>query len=498
MAMLKFPIAWFHLSIVFLAPPTQFWCAPPKNSHIDTKKWLNDTTPKSPINHEGLNVGYCEMVNGNETLPCVYGYEYNRTIFHSSIITEWDLVCGHQRLIDISQVTLMLGVIIGNVVFGILADRKGRKNVLTVCILLQSIFGFVCAWIPWYWGYILARLFVGVFNGGTIVTSFVMCMEVVGGKWRTIVPILYQIPFGFGNSIMSGIAYLLRDWRQLQMAISTLSAFYIVYYFLISESPRWLIAVGRREEAIAILQNASKSNKRDPEVVTRAMADITNANTPTPQNPKSTFSALFCTPVLRKRSYLLCLNWTIAGITFYAFSQYLGHVTQNLYMTVALGGLIALPGTFLCIYILSVCGRRITIAGGFTCTGLCFLAILGVPKGMFIHDWPRMACAGLGIMGLSISMSAMYLFTGELFPTVNRNAGVGATVMFSRIGSMIAPLVIALEGSSQYLPLIFLGCASLLEAIIILQLPETKGQPLPETIEDVQKRNKSAKLRDVM
>lgn len=84
----------------------------------------------------------------------------------------------------------------------------------------------------------------------------------------------------------------------------------------------------------------------------------------------------------------------------------------------------------------------------------------------------------------------MYLFTGELFPTVNRNAGVGATVMFSRIGSMIAPLVIALEGSSQYLPLIFLGCASLLEAIIILQLPETKGQPLPETIEDVQKRNK--------
>lgn len=60
-----------------------------------------------------------------------------------------------------------------------------------------------------------------------------MCMEVVGGKWRTIVPILYQIPFGFGNSIMSGIAYLLRDWRQLQLAISTLSAFYIVYYLYV-------------------------------------------------------------------------------------------------------------------------------------------------------------------------------------------------------------------------------------------------------------------------
>lgn len=56
-----------------------------------------------------------------------------------------------------------------------------------------------------------------------------MCMEVVGGKWRTIVPILYQIPFGFGNTLMAGFAYLIRDWRELQLTLSGISGLYIFY-----------------------------------------------------------------------------------------------------------------------------------------------------------------------------------------------------------------------------------------------------------------------------
>lgn len=73
------------------------------------------------------------------------------------------------------------------------------------------------------------RFVLAVANGGTMVSSFVMCMEVVGGFWRTVIPILYQIPFGIGNSIMAGLAFLLRDWREYQLAISVLSALFIFY-----------------------------------------------------------------------------------------------------------------------------------------------------------------------------------------------------------------------------------------------------------------------------
>lgn len=82
-------------------------------------------------------------------------------------------------------------------------------------------------------------------------------------------------------------------------------------------------------------------------------------------------------------------------------------------------------------------------------------------------------------------MPALYLFTGELYPTVLRNAGVGASVMFSRMGSMLAPLIIALEEVKPFLPLLMLSLAALSEAILVLPLPETKGLKLPETIQDL-------------
>lgn len=85
-----------------------------------------------------------------------------------------------------------------------------------------------------------------------------------------------------------------------------------------------------------------------------------------------------------------------------------------------------------------------------------------------------------------ISLPALYLFTGELYPTVLRNVGVGASVMFSRIGSMISPLIISLEEVHTAFPLLILSAAAFTETILILPLPETKGTLLPETVADLE------------
>ncbi|KAG5876528.1 hypothetical protein JTB14_033724 [Gonioctena quinquepunctata] len=499
MALLKFPVAWFTLSIVFLAPPTQFWCKPPeKYSDISDARWLNVSHPKDPnsYKHEGMNSGYCEMAdmenNPSTTIPCEFGYSYNKTVFSSTIISEWDLVCGHERLIDLTQVTLMLGVLIGNIFFGIMADKRGRKTVLVACIWLQSLLATTASLLPWYWAFVLVRFFLGFANGGTMVISFVMCMEIVGGKWRTVIPILYHIPFGFGNTIMAGLAYLLRDWRQLHLALSMLSSSYVAYAWCIPESPRWLLATGRKEEAIGVLQKAAAENKIDDVTFKLAVTDLSNV-TPT-QDQKPSLSALFGTKHLKKRSSLLYLNWLISGITFYAFSQYLGHIASNIFFTVAVSGFIALPGTISCIFLVGKCGRRWTIATAHLLTAVCFLTIIFIPRSVFVHDWPRVVFAGIGVVGISISMPALYLFTGELYPTVLRNAGVGVSVMFSRIGSMLAPLIIALEDIGPSLPLMILTFAAFVEALLVLLLPETKGRALPETVDDLEEQTEEKRV----
>ncbi|CAH1969385.1 unnamed protein product [Acanthoscelides obtectus] len=442
MALLKFPIAWFTLSIVFLAPPTNFWCKQlPQYAYMDDETWKNYSIPSnSTPKQEGLNSGYCLMndLTGNEmTVPCQNGFSYNKSVFVKTIISEWNLVCGRQRLIDLSQISLMIGIL------------------------------------------------TAISNGGTIVTSFVMCMEIVGGKWRTIVPILYQIPFGFGNSIMAGVAYFLRDWRYFHFTLSVLACIYIVYIWCIPESPRWLIAAGRKEEAITILRRAASVNRIDPRIIETSMIEISNSTKSNKEATNSSLAALFSTPKLRKRSIILYTNWGLTGITFYAFSQYIGHVSTNIFLTVSTGGLIAFPGTILCIYLISRYGRKYTISTSYFILAGCCLGILFIPKGKFPYDWPRVGLAALGIVGKSVSVPALYLFTGELYPTILRNAGVGVSVMFSRLGSMIAPLIISLEELSPFLPLLVLAIASIAEAILVLPLPETKGAKLPETIDDL-------------
>lgn len=58
--------------------------------------------------------------------------------------------------------------------------------------------------------------------------------------------------------------------------------------------------------------------------------------------------------------------------------------------------------------------------------------------------WLRLLLACSSIVGMSVSFTTVYLFSGELFPTVIRNIGVGASSMFARVGSILAPFVVSL------------------------------------------------------
>lgn len=51
--------------------------------------------------------------NSTEYLMECSSFSYNRSIFQSTMTSEWDLVCGRQKLMDMSQVTLMIGVLLG-------------------------------------------------------------------------------------------------------------------------------------------------------------------------------------------------------------------------------------------------------------------------------------------------------------------------------------------------------------------------------------------------
>lgn len=84
------------------------------------------------------------------------------------------------------------------------------------------------------------------------------------------------------------------------------------------------------------------------------------------------------------------------------------------------------------------------------------------------------------------SIPALYLLSGELFPTLGRNAGVSGVTMFARIASMIAPAVVSLDSVIADLPIVLLAVMSLAQIFLLMPLPETKDSPLPDTLEQAE------------
>lgn len=90
----------------------------------------------------------------------------------------------------------------------------------------------------------------------------------------------------------------------------------------------------------------------------------------------------------------------------------------------------------------------------------------------------------LGVSFAAIVAASIYIYSSELFPTVVRNMGMGASSMSMRIGSMIAPFVVNLDTTLTWLPTLIFGAVPLMAGLVVLLLPETKGQVLPDRIRE--------------
>lgn len=94
----------------------------------------------------------------------------------------------------------MFGILIGALAFGVISDRYlskrdsiksiellmyslgryGRRGPLVAAIVLQTVAGCGAAIVPWFWLHVVLRFLCTTGTGGTMMTSFVLIMELVG------------------------------------------------------------------------------------------------------------------------------------------------------------------------------------------------------------------------------------------------------------------------------------------------------------------------------
>ncbi|CAG0890269.1 unnamed protein product [Cyprideis torosa] len=407
-------------------------------------------------------------------------WNYDDSQFPESTIQEWDLVCDRAYLADFINGTFMSGLLVGVFVFGHVSDMIGRKKSMMLGIVTNIIFGIGSAFSPSVEVLMALRFVVGATCIGLFTCAFVIIMEFTGGKWRTIMGVLFQFPFSVGYMSLSLLAWLVPGWSKLLLTMHLpMVAYAIASCYFIPESPRWLLNKHRIEEAEVILQRIGDFNK----IQVQGQKMIPNSS------PHPFFSVLdlFRFPAIRLMTVNMWYNWFTNSFVYYGLSLSGGSLVSDVYLNIILGGLVEIPAYVLTIFLLLRKGRRLSLSAFEIVGGACLLIIAVVPRDKFAFDWPIVVLAMIGKFCITASFAIIYIYSSELFPTVVRSIGVGSSSTCARVGGVIASFMQLLGRSThEAVPVLLFGATALVAGFLTLRFPETNNRKLPETLEEAE------------
>ncbi|XP_053857815.1 LOW QUALITY PROTEIN: solute carrier family 22 member 6-A-like [Vidua macroura] len=440
---------------------------------------------------------YVANVTGGprDTEPCRDGWDYDRSIYVSTIVTEWDLVCGYRQLRQMAQSIYMAGVLVGALVLGGLSDRFGRKAMLMWSYLQLGVMGTCTAFAPNYASYCVFRFAGGMALSGFGLSIACLVVEWIPTPYRAITVAITGFAYTLGQIILAGVAYAVPHWRWLQLSVSLPFFVFLLYSWWLAESARWLVLSGKAERAVKVLQRVATFNNRkeEGEKITVEMLKSNMKEELAALKSSYTVSDLVRTPVIRHIFFCLSIVWFSISFSYYGLAMDLQNFGVSIYLIQVIFGAVDFPAKVVVTVSLSYVGRRLSLMVALFLAGLVIVANIFVPTEL---QTVRTALAVIGKGCLSASFNCVFLYTTELYPTPIRQTGLGFGSTMARVGGIVAPLVKMMDEYYPFLPPAVYGVAPVVAAVAAAFLPETLNTPLPDTIEEVENRTKQKPAGD--
>ncbi|XP_035119025.2 solute carrier family 22 member 11 [Callithrix jacchus] len=426
-----------------------------------------------------------------DTEPCVDGWVYDHSTFTSTIVTKWDLVCGSQGLKPLSQSIFMSGILVGSFIWGLLSHRLGRKPMLSWSCLQMAVAGIGTTFAPTLLVYCGLRFVTAFGIAGIFLSALVLMVEWTTTSRRAVTLTVLACSFSAGQAALGGVAFALRDWQTLQLAVSV--PFFVI--FLISwwlpESARWLIIKHKPDKALQELRKVARINghKESKNLTIEVLMSSMEEEVASAKEPQSGLD-LFRVPVLRRRSCPALVTSFSLLISFYGLIFDLQSLGRDIFLLQVLFGAVDILGRATTVLLLSFLGRRTILAGFQLMAGLSILANTLVPPDLQVL---RVVLAVLGKGCFGISLTCLSIYRAELFPTTVRMTADGLMQVVGRLGSMIGPLILMSRQAIPLLPPLVYGVISIASSLVVLFfLPETRGLPLPDTVQDLESQKSTA------
>ncbi|CAF1158012.1 unnamed protein product [Didymodactylos carnosus] len=458
--------------------------------------------------------------------------------YGSTVLTQFDILCDDTR-IKIPYIVYIVGLIIGGLVFGYMADYSGRKMLLlgsmwSACAL--SVFQLLS---DDYISYVFFIFFVGIFIGAVQVILVPFVIEMFPINSRAIYVLCLGGAVFIFDLVLPWLAMLIKNWKILQAAITLPLVATTVLLWCTEESMFWfttqkdyISAVltltkiadyngvafqnlfreanvflrGKRSKAIQCdfqpllrLEDIATLGIKYPDFDPSDLQTDSKKETTTQrlmkiltrQHYHPTLSTFYPTdylqsPILVIYLLVLCGLWLVSALTEYSLdtSRLTKHLTRHYFLNYFYRHLVGIASFLIAFPFVYRWGRRWPTFCFYLIGEVC---LLGSVIGKLENEYNRTILLIIYLTGKFAARGAflvVLLYTCELFPTGLRCTTLAICYMFRWIGIALAGENIG--GLNDWMPRLVYGLLSLVIGALALLLPETKKFPLPRTIVQVE------------
>ncbi|ONI83174.1 hypothetical protein ALI144C_16880 [Actinosynnema sp. ALI-1.44] len=338
-----------------------------------------------------------------------------------------------------------VGMLLGALLTGRLADRFGRVPVVACCLVLYSLSSLLAALAPSIEWLQAARFLQGIGIGGEVLVAATYISEIIGPKTRGRFVLVYELAFVAGLAMASLVSVWVVPafgWRVL-FVIGALPVFLAIALRTVPESPRWLAARGRHDEAEAVVSRfesvARKQFGAIPDIVPPPTAET---------DSRASVLDLFRIRYLR-RTVVVSVLWFVSFLVNYGLSSWLPTIYTSVFhldvntslvytMITTMAGLV---GSVVVATTVDRFGRRTVLIVG-TLGGAVVLgaaALVGPATGLGVMVF--VATAAIFVFSVNLALN---LYGPELYPTRSRAAGASIGGVFARLGVIVGPIITGL------------------------------------------------------
>lgn len=349
-----------------------------------------------------------------------------------------------------------IGMAVGAIVFGILADKIGRKSVFMITLILFSVASGLSAFTTSLGLFLLLRFFIGMGLGGELPVASTLVSESVKAEERGRVVVLLESFWAFGWLLAAVISYFvipadfwpIEGWR-VALLITAVPAFYALYIRTkLPDSPQFSANVDAQKTSFAEKLHILWSK----------------------QYAKSTIMmwVLWFTVVFSYYGMFLWLPSVMTGKGFDLITSF----KYVLIMTLA-----QLPGYFTAAYFIEKFGRKFVL----------ITYLLGTAFSAYFFGNAETVTTLL-IFGMLLSFfnlgawGALYAYSPEQYPGSVRATGTGMAAGVGRIGGVLGPLLVGtlLTDGYDYGSIFTIFCLAILVGVLAVALlgKETKQTEL--------------------